>query len=120
MALENVRKFEEKINGDEALQARLRELSDAFDGDKGDSRAVFDAVVAPLAAEAGLPYTYDEALEYVAQKGDEEDISADDLKATAGGFDVCFVVGFGEVGADAEFMGSVVACAGIGAGWVAI
>lgn len=115
MAIENVRKLDERINGDESLQARLQELAEAFDGDREDPRAVFEAVVSPLAEEVGLPYTYDEALEYVDQ-GDDEDISADELKAAAGGVrDVCFVVGFGEVAADID-LACGAACAGIGVG----
>lgn len=95
MAIENVRKFEEKINEDEALQARFQELADAFDGDKQDEKALFDAVVAPLATEAGLPYTYDEALEYVTQRGDDEDLDADEAKAAAGGIIESGCIGFG-------------------------
>ena len=123
MAIENVRRFEEKINGDEALQARLKELSDAFDGDRQDPRAVFEAVVAPLATEVGLPYMYDEAVEYVDQR-DDEDLTADEAKAVAGGKErggdmvVCCIIGFGGVRADGcleEFSGWGV-CAGIGAG----
>lgn len=98
MTIENVRRFEEKINGDEALQARLKELSDAFDGDRQDPRAVFEAVVALLAAEAGLPYTYDEAVEYVDQRDDDEDLTADEARAVAGGKDIevfCFIIGGG-------------------------
>lgn len=120
MAIENVRKFEERISGDEALQARLQELAEAFDGDKQDAKALFEAVVAPLAAEAGLPYTYDEAVEYVAQKDDDEDLTADEAKAVAGGWsDACAFVGFGDVNADACFdnMAGYNACAGIGVGF---
>ena len=121
MALENVRKFEELINGDEALQARLRELTECFDGDSRDPRAVFEAVVSPLAAEAGLPYTYDEAFEYVEQKDDDEDLTADEVKAVAGGYTACGIIGFGDVDANAcagEYVGAG-ACAGIGIGIMA-
>ena len=72
MSLENVRKFEEKLSGDEALKARLKELSETFDGDRQDERAAFEAIISPLAEEVGLPYTYDEAVGYVAQRDDDE------------------------------------------------
>lgn len=121
MALENVRKFEEKISGDEALQAKLQELAEAFDGDKEDARAIFDAVVSPVAAEVGLPYTYDEAVECAAQK-DDEDLDADEVKAVAGGIsDFCFIVGGGKVDAEAcagsEYRGAN-ACAYVGVGFL--
>lgn len=126
MAIENVREFEERLRGDEALQTRLRELAKAFEGDRQDERALFEAVVAPAAAEVGLPHTYDEALEYMAQKGDDEDISADEAKAVAAGeranpnwADMCIFLGFGDVNANAcaypEDIGAN-ACAGIGVG----
>ena len=104
MAIENVRRFEEKINGDEALQARLKELSDAFDGDRQDPRAVFEAV------------------EYVDQR-DDEDLTADEAKAVAGGWVACVIVGFGGLEADTcggnEWTGAA-ACAGLGVGMSAI
>ena len=122
MAIENGRRFEEKSNGDEALQARLKELSDAFDGDRQDPRAVFEAVVAPLATEVGLPYMYDEAVEYVDQR-DDEDLTADEAKAVAGGWVACVIVGFGGLEADTcggnEWTGAA-ACAGLGVGMSAI
>lgn len=120
MSQENVRKFEERLRDDEALQVRLKELADAFDGDKNDPKAVFEAVVTPLAAEAGLPHTYDEALECVAQRDDDEDLTADEVKAAAGGWsDLCAFVGFGDVNADACFddVAGYNACAGIGVGF---
>ena len=98
MSLENVRKLEEMLNKDEAMRERLKELSEAYDGDKEDERAVFDAVIYPLAEEVGLPYTYDEVIEYAQQKDDDEDLTADEASAVAGGKDIevfCFIIGGG-------------------------
>ena len=80
--MSNAKKFEELLRSDEALQAKLR---DAFDGDKADERAVFDAVVVPLAAEAGLPFSSDErkSLAELAREGAE--LSDEELEAVAGG-----------------------------------
>ena len=62
MAQENVAKLVELIRSDEALQAKLKEAFEAYDGPKDDERAVFEATIAPIAAEAGLPCTYEEGL----------------------------------------------------------
>ena len=45
--MSNVQKFEELLSSDEALQAKMRELVDAYNGDGGDERAFFEAVMAP-------------------------------------------------------------------------
>jgi len=82
MAQENVMKFEELLQGDEALQAKLNEATEAYAGDKADARAVFDSVVAPLAEEAGMPFTYDEA---TAVADDAKELDDADLEAFSGG-----------------------------------
>ncbi|MCR4870153.1 MAG: hypothetical protein K5859_02515 [Atopobiaceae bacterium] len=89
MAVENVLKFGELIKGDEALQAKMKEASEAFAGDSTDEKAVFEAVVAPLAAEVGLPFTYEEVAELAAA----QEIDDSDLDAVAGGFAYCFGIG---------------------------
>ena len=90
MAQENVAKFEELLRSDETLQAKARAAVAAYTGDKADARAVFAAVVAPLADEAGLPFTFEESKSF-AQDGKELDDA--ELEAVAGGS--CFLVGGG-------------------------
>lgn len=82
MARENVLKFEKLLQDDKELQAKLDEATSAYAGDKADERAVFDAVIAPLAAEAGMPFTYDEV---TAVAEDAKEIDDADLEAFAGG-----------------------------------
>lgn len=95
-------KFEKLLQGDEALQVRLNEATSAYEGDKADARAVFDAVVAPLAAEAGIPFTYDEA---TAVADYTKELDEADLDAFAGG-GVSFSGGVG-VGVCKELGGGV-------------
>jgi hypothetical protein len=77
MAVENASKFEKLLREDEALQAKMEAALKAFDGDKSDEKAVFDATVAPLAAEAGLPYTFEEAVESTeARELDDSELDA--------------------------------------------
>lgn len=90
MAAENAIKFEELLREDEELQAKLKAATIAFDGDKSDEKAVFDATVAPLAAEVGLPYTFEEAVESVRDR----ELDEGELEAVAGG-SWCFIIGGG-------------------------
>ena len=87
----NVEKFEELLRSDEELQAKIKEAFEAYEGDKDDAQAVHEAVIAPLAEEAGLPFTYEEASEY-ASKGVE--LTEEEADEMAGGT-WCFIVGGG-------------------------
>jgi len=88
----NAKKFEELLRSDEALQEKLRAAAEAYTGDASDEQAVFEAVVAPLAEEAGLPFTYEEAQKLASGS---EGPSLDDLDAAAGGGG-CFIFGGGD------------------------
>jgi len=94
MALENVTKFDELLRSDDELQAKIKVAAEAYEGDKADERAVFDAIIAPAAAEAGLAFTFDEAQE---AKENGMEISDDELDAVAGGYG-CLVLGGGQTG----------------------
>ena len=90
MANENVERFEELLKNDAALQAKLQELSKAYVGDAADEQAVFEATIGKLAAEAGLPFTFEEGRE-AALAG--RDLSDAELEAVAGGSGFCYVIG---------------------------
>ena len=87
--MSNVEKFEELLRSDETLQAKLRNATEAFAGNKSDGREVFDAVIAPLAAEAGIPFTYDEGRAFATK---DAELSDEELDAVAGGG--CFLAGY--------------------------
>ena len=89
MTNENMGKFEELLKSREDVQARLQELSRAFEGDMGDAKAVFEATVGKLAAELGLPFTFEEGAEYA---GTNRELSDSELESVAGG-SVCYIVG---------------------------
>ncbi|MCR4870012.1 MAG: hypothetical protein K5859_01780 [Atopobiaceae bacterium] len=89
MAKENAVKFIELLKSDAELQAKLREATAAYEGPK-DEKAVFEAVVAPLAEQAGLSFNYDEA---IAAASAGRDLSDEELGAVAGGTGYCYVVG---------------------------
>lgn len=113
MAENNVSKFEELLRTDEALQAKLKELSEAFTGDATDEQAIFDATIGKLAAEAGLPFTLEEGRAFALA---DRKLSDEELDAIAGGGGACYFVGYStepeaECGS-AEFH----ACAYVGVG----
>lgn len=82
MSLENVARFEELLRSDETLQAKLREAKETFDAEGADERAIFDALIAPLADEAGLPFTYEEGKSFMV---DGIELSEEELDAVSGG-----------------------------------
>jgi len=88
MALENVERFEKLLREDEDLQAQVSAASKAYEGEITDE-AAFEALIAPVAAGVGLPFTLEEAREFV-QRGRE--LSETELEAVAGG-GVCYVIG---------------------------
>ena len=115
--MSNAEKFEELLRSDEALQEKLRAATEAWEGDVSDEHAVFDALVAPLAAEVGLPFAFEEAREYA----ENEELTLDDLNEAAGGRSGCFIFGFGG-GTPTACKGSersgATACDGLGMGVV--
>ena len=91
MAIANAEKFEELLRSSEELQARLRAATEAYASDKADERAVFEAVIAPLAAELGLPFTLEEASEHAASIRSLDDAELDSI--AGGDFSYCFIIG---------------------------
>jgi hypothetical protein len=112
MAQENLKKFYEKVNGDEELQKKIKALADSYTGDKSDEKAAFEAVIAPIAKEAGYEFTYEEAME-AAEEAEDGEITEDEAAAAAGGFAVCWVVG----GGTGDSYTTVCKYVGFGAGW---
>ena len=91
MSLENVERFEKLLKEDEGLQAKLAAATKAYEGAETDE-AMFEGLLAPIAAGAGLPFTLDEALAYASTS---RNLSDAELEAVAGGSTYCYIVGGG-------------------------
>ena len=91
MSLENVERFEKLLKEDEGLQAKLASSTKAYEGAETDE-AMFEGLLAPIAAGAGLPFTLDEARAYVSTC---RNLSDAELEAVAGGSTYCYIVGGG-------------------------
>ncbi len=92
MTLEKVKEFMGLVNKDEELQKKVKEAAKAYTGDKADEKAAFEAVLAPVAKEAGYDFTYEELAELV-KNVSEDELSEAELTAAAGGYAFCFVLG---------------------------
>ncbi len=96
MSKENVIKFEEKVMQEKELQEKLEAAAKAYEGDKTDEKAVFEAVIVPVAKEAGLEFTYEEAIE-TKKEVQEGEIDLKEMKAVAGGgLGICLFAGYGK------------------------
>lgn len=92
MSKENAGKFQDLLSSDEELQAKFRAAVEAYAGDAGDEHAAFEAIVAPLAEGAGLPFTYEEGKELAL---DGAELTDEQLEAAAGGWAFCILMGAG-------------------------
>lgn len=116
MAFENVSKFEKILADNAEIQGKINELAAAFKGDSGDDKALFEATIGMVAAEAGLPFSYEEALGVTP----DAELSDDELDMIAGGSGVCYIIGGStkpETGCvDTEAIGYACAYVGVTAG----
>ena len=103
MSQESTKKFMEQLRGDQALQEKLAAATAAFPGDLSDEKAVFEAVLAPIAKEAGFDVCYEDAVELA--KATTDELTDDELDQVAGG-SKCFGIGFG----------NTMLCKGVGLG----
>ena len=107
MAKENVAKFYEKLAEDAALAEKLNALDKDFAEKNGSSaedaamrEKAVDAIIIPLAKEAGLPFTLEELKEYEQEQMNNMTLSDDELDQVAGGrkgggINACAFLGFG-------------------------
>ncbi|MCR4871134.1 MAG: hypothetical protein K5859_07545 [Atopobiaceae bacterium] len=116
MSADNFWKFDELLRNDEGLQAKLQELGKGYTGDRTDDKAIFEATLGKLAAEEGLPFTYDEGISSLSSG---HELADSELDAVAGGDGACILIGVSsEVEAECDEIDEGHACAYIGVGVV--
>lgn len=87
MSVEQIKAFYMKLAEDSALAQKLKDAQAAYTGDKSDKDAAIEAVILPIAAEAGFIFTAED-LKSALNKGkseEEGEASEDELDAVAGG-----------------------------------
>ena len=119
----NVKKFLDAVNNDEALQKKVTQTLQAYTGEKTD-KAVWEAVLQPLAREAGCDIPFEAFQAYAEEKKGVQELSPDEFAQVAGGghdngggigITGCKVFGFGlGISAGSE---SGAGCLFIGLGW---
>lgn len=110
MAQENVTRFAGLIQTDEALQEKLASAVAAYEGEQ-TAEAMYEALLEPIAAGVGLPFTYEEAVRFESLGRELSDV---ELDGVAGG-SICIFIGFGdEPDADATDETNGGACAYVG------
>lgn len=89
MANESIQKLEELMRTDKDVQAKIKAAVEAYDGDKTDEQAIFEATVGKVGEELGFSISYEEARAYATKL-----VALDDgeIDAVAGG-SVCWFIG---------------------------
>lgn len=90
MTNDEMKNFEALLRSDEGVQAKLRAAVDAYDGDKADDQALFEATIGKVAEELGLSLSYEEAKAYAGKMTALDDV---ELDAVAGGGSCYFIGG---------------------------
>ncbi len=87
MAKENAKKFMELLSKDEELQKQVKTATENYLGgiEKADGKALFEAVILPIAKEAGYEFSFEDA-EELAKVAQDDELSEEEVAAAAGGY----------------------------------
>ena len=96
----DIKEFVEMIKNDTAVQEKIKKAVEGYTGDKTDE-AVWEAVLAPIASEAGFDVTLNDYMAYVDEIKASGELSDDEMAQIAGGAGFCFLIG-GSGGAEAS------------------
>lgn len=114
---EGIRKFRKLLLTDEGFQQKLKAAAEAYTGEKTEE-AIFNEVLAPLAAEYGISSSYDEFHSFMTS---DQEMDSEELAQIAGGKSAgfggstCLILGVGIGGGGGDGAGG--ACVMLGAGW---
>jgi len=88
MALEQVKAFFDAVAENKELQEKLNAADKAYNGDAADKAAVAEAILLPIAKEAGYDFTAEEFIAYNQEAKASQnnvELADDELEAVAGG-----------------------------------
>lgn len=81
MSMESAKNFMAEISKGGVLQDKINAALESYTGDSSDKKARFEAVVIPIAKEAGFDISWEEI-----EGSADGELSADALKSFAGGW----------------------------------
>ena len=120
MAKENVKKFYEEISKNKELQEKLKKAQESYTGDRSNKAEAAEAIIIPIAKEAGFDFTNEELKKAEMEMAKEKGISEEELENVSGGGGFCLLIGGGsECSADIRSGGGTAAfhaCAYVGVG----
>ena len=86
--MENIKKFYDMLESDAALQEKVAQLNEKYEGQEPDKKVIFEELV-NLATAEGYPFSIEELEAYFQEKEAEVKsriaLSEDELEAVAGG-----------------------------------
>ena len=85
MAKENIKKFYEDLAKNEELQKKLTQAQESYIGEPSDRKAAAEAILIPVAKEAGYDFTVEEICRFEREKAVERGISEEELENVSGG-----------------------------------
>ena len=81
MSMESAKNFMTELSKGGALQDKINAAIASYTGDSSNKKAMFEAVVVPIAKEAGFDISWEEI-----EGSADGELSADALKSFAGGW----------------------------------
>ena len=95
MAKESVKIFYKELSENKELQERLAKAQESYAGELNNRQAVVEAVLLPVAKEAGYDFTAEELKAVEREQAEEKGIREEELENVSGGSGGCFIIGLG-------------------------
>ena len=111
MSVETVKKFYEALAQDKALQQKVAELSQKYQGqtmDEAKTISVMEQEALPLAKQMGYSFSMEDLKAYETEMQQAKmdcELSDEEMQAVTGGIFTCYVVGVGDRGGGCFLVG---------------
>ena len=93
MAMENVRKFYEKLSTNKELQEKFLSVQKGYEAEGKSEEEIIEDIIIPLAKETDCEFTMDEFIDAQRDLVAENGISEKELENVSGGWSGCFIIG---------------------------